>query len=179
MPPPTQSGSVNHYVGEAGQGYFAWQRVIAKGSRIVASRFAPYIRKTDIVLDFGCGSGAVLAALDCLERHGIEVNPVAAAEARRRGLVVYETCHSVPDGHFDVVISNHALEHIMNPGESLVQLFRILKPGGKLCLIVPIDDWRKQRTFRLNDMHHHLYAWTPQRLQRWMQCCSTCSGKPC
>jgi hypothetical protein len=33
--------------------------------------------------------------------------------------------------------------------------------GGRLVLCVPIDDWRAQKTYNPNDIHHHLYTWTP------------------
>ncbi len=38
---------------------------------------------------------------------------------------------------FDGVISNQVLEHVFNPDEFLKEIFRVLKPEGKLLLSVP------------------------------------------
>jgi hypothetical protein len=40
--------------------------------------YAPYIRKTDAVVDFGCGGGFLLDALDCGDKMGVEINPTHA-----------------------------------------------------------------------------------------------------
>jgi SAM-dependent methyltransferase len=64
------------------------------------------------------------------------------------------------DAMADVVISNHALEHTLAPLEELRELRRILKPGGRLVLWLPLDDWRRQSKPH-EDINHHLYTWTP------------------
>ena len=68
------SGAVHHY----DDTYFGWQRAIGEFG-VVASRFkyAPHIKPTDHVIDFGCGGGHLLAALPCAARMGVEVNPAA------------------------------------------------------------------------------------------------------
>ncbi len=44
-----------------------------------------------------------------------------------------------PDDHFDIVICNHVLEHIPEDSKAMSELFRVLKPGGKAVLQVPIS----------------------------------------
>ena len=51
----------------------------------------------------------------------------------------------MPDAVADVIVSNHALEHIEAPIDALRQLRPKVKPDGKLVLVLPIDDWRSQR----------------------------------
>ncbi len=41
--------------------------------------------------------------------------------------------------HFDYVICNHVLEHIEEDGKAMKELCRVLKPGGKAVLQVPIS----------------------------------------
>jgi SAM-dependent methyltransferase len=63
-----------------------------------------------------------------------------------------------------VVVSNHTLEHIAAPYDALCQLRPKLKPGGRLVLVLPIDDWRAQRRWDPKDINRHLYTWTPMNL---------------
>lgn len=157
-----QPSPSSHYLGETGQNYFAQQN---KGGfrrgRINARKFAPYIQPSDRVLDFGCGSGALLLHLNCKQRIGVEVNPAAIAEARAGGLEVHEALTTVSEQSVDVVVSNHALEHVPCPLRSLQELRSKLVPGGRLILCVPIDDWRNQKQIKPEDVNHHLYTWTP------------------
>jgi SAM-dependent methyltransferase len=151
-----------HYQGSLGEQYFGWQREGAElGAQLERPKFAPHVQPTDTVVDFGCGGGYVLAALDVGERIGIEVNDVARAEANARGVRAVASSSELPDAIADVVISNHALEHTLAPLHELTELFRLLKPGGRLILWVPLDDWRRQRKHVPDDPNHHLYTWTP------------------
>src|SRR5204862_6649219 len=67
---------------------------------------------------------------------------------------------------FSLVVSNHALEHVASPLETLRQIAIVLEPGGRLVLFLPLDDWRarNQRKFRRGDRNMHLQTWTPQLL---------------
>ncbi len=46
---------------------------------------------------------------------------------------------SFEDKSFDVIICNHVLEHIIEDGLAMKELYRILKPGGWAILQVPIS----------------------------------------
>lgn len=50
------------------------------------------------------------------------------------------------DGHFEVIISNHVMEHIPDDETFLRELRRVLKPGGQIFLTFPYDTTR-QATF--------------------------------
>jgi SAM-dependent methyltransferase len=151
-----------HYAGSAGADYYAWQRTIGvPGGRIEARKFTALIDQTDVVLDFGCGSGAMLGALTCRERIGVEVNAAARDEAAQAGLLVYRSLDEVASSSVDVVVSNHALEHTLEPLTAIGALLRVLVPGGRLVLCTPVDDWHRQRRADLSDINHHLYTWTP------------------
>ncbi len=43
----------------------------------------------------------------------------------------------VADASYDVVVASHVIEHLANPLKALVELQRVLRPGGRLVLIVP------------------------------------------
>jgi SAM-dependent methyltransferase len=146
--------------------YFSWQNAnIELKTKIKAWRFAPHIRPTDIVLDFGCAGGGMLAALPGSRKIGVELNDVAReSAAREHGLETHKTLDVTPDHVADVIVSNHTLEHLASPYEALRQLRSKLKPGGKLVLVLPIDDWRAQRRWDPHDINRHLYTWSPMNL---------------
>ena len=95
------------------------------------------------VLDWGCGYGQIS---DMLLRRGLDV---ASFECRGPGspdaevalghypeIRAYVSSEPValpyPDASFDAVLSCGVLEHVQNPGASLDELRRILRPGGRL-----------------------------------------------
>jgi SAM-dependent methyltransferase len=84
--------------------------------------------------------------------------------AAARHIECYESIACVEDSTFDVIISNHALEHVLSPIDTLRALGSKLKASGVLVLCVPVDDWRTQSTYDPADMNHHLYTWTSQLL---------------
>jgi SAM-dependent methyltransferase len=163
--PTTEERIGRHYKGELGAQYYAWQHKGAElGAELERPKFAPYVGPRHTVVDFGCGGGFVLAGLDAGERIGIEVNDAARAAANGRGVRAVASAAELPDGCADVVISNHALEHTLAPVAELRELHRLLKPGGRLVLWLPLDDWRRERRPDPADINHHLYTWTPQLL---------------
>lgn len=156
-------GTSDHYLGEKGEEYFAWQSAGGDfAARIIAHRFEAHIAPASTVLDFGCGGGFLLKQLRCARRLGVEINPAARRHAVSLGVECYEQVEEVPDGVADVVISNHALEHVPYPIGVLKELRKKVKPDGLLVLCVPIDNWKHGRVYDPNDQNHHLYTWTGQ-----------------
>jgi SAM-dependent methyltransferase len=171
--PPTPDSETRvgrHYRGTRGADYFAYQSSSAEfAPRLEARKFLSHVRPTHAVVDFGCGDGSLLDLLPGRVKVGIEVNPAAQEAARSRGLTIVPSAADVEDGFADVVISNHALEHVLAPVAELRELLRILKPGGTLVIWLPLDDWRTQRTTQGSDPDHHLYAWTPRLIRNLLE----------
>lgn len=143
--------------------YFARQIDIGQfGAWANQSKFSKSIKRSDVVLDFGCGSGLLLKGLDCAGRVGVEINPAAMAFARKNGVEVYGSAEDVPDNSVDVVISNNALEHTLRPLDEVKTLYRKLRKGGRIILVVPCDSVRYG--YVPNDVNHHLYSWSPMNL---------------
>jgi FkbM family methyltransferase len=142
--------------------YWDHQRPIGElGGELNRWKFEPHIRPDDVVVDFGCGGGYLLERLPGRHKIGVDPSPYAREEAERRGIHVVAAIDDLPDDSADIVISNHALEHALAPLEELRAIARVLRPGGKLILALPIDDWRSQRHYDPNDPNRHLYGWTP------------------
>ncbi|MBA2537291.1 MAG: class I SAM-dependent methyltransferase [Actinobacteria bacterium] len=152
----------SRFTGGKGRDYFALQDRLAEQSAVLDLwKFAPYVSGGETVVDFGCGTGALLEKLSAARRIGVEVNDPARVRAQERGFTVVAATSELPDETADVVISNHALEHTLHPLLELRELRRVLKPDGRLILWLPLDDWRAQRKPRVDDKDHHLYTWTP------------------
>lgn len=163
--PAAADESRHYYEGISGLQYFDWQnRNAAAAARVAARKFQPYVKPSDAVLDFGCGGGHLLRNLDCATRVGVDINPAARSAAGQIGIDCYESVDNLPDDSFNVVISNHALEHVELPISALRALRRKLAPSGTLVLCLPIDDWRTQCQYRTDDVNRHLHTWTPQLL---------------
>jgi SAM-dependent methyltransferase len=161
---PESIQDASYYKGVSGSRYFSWQDKTAPlTSKLEAKKFSRYIKATDAVLDFGCGGGHILRNLNCARRVGIDVNPVAVSAARQQGIECYSSLADIGD-YFNVVISNHALEHVEHPINVLRQLRDRLVPDGMLVLYLPMEDWRTQRVYDPEDINHHLHGWTPQML---------------
>jgi len=172
--PEPACGVIDHYLGAKGEDYFAWQ----KADGLVDVRYNLHIWRrhvipTDDVLDFGCGGGFLLKALDARRKVGVEVNPTARRQAVELGVETFDNVRDVP-GVFDKVISSHALEHVPHPRQALVDLKAKLRgPDSWLVLLLPLDDWRNvsNRRYRPDDVSMHLHAWTPQSLGNLLASC--------
>lgn len=114
------------------------------------------------VVDFGCGCGYLLANLACKEKLGVEVNPVARAEAEKSGIRAVASTSEVEDGWADIVISNHALEHCLHPLQELQALLPKVVPGGMVVFVVPCEAIKSR--YKQNDPDHELYSWSPMTL---------------
>jgi SAM-dependent methyltransferase len=44
-----------------------------------------------------------------------------------------------PDDSFDVILCSHVLEHVVEDGKAMRELYRVLRPGGWALVLVPID----------------------------------------
>jgi 2-polyprenyl-3-methyl-5-hydroxy-6-metoxy-1,4-benzoquinol methylase len=156
----------DHYLGERGREYFGWQQGGADfRSHILKRKFIDFCSEEITLVDFGCGGGFLLDKLPASRKIGIEIN----SAAREHAIEVFDiecfaTPEEMPSDIADVVISNHALEHVPFPIGMLRELRRILKPGGTLVLCVPIDMQRGQERYDENDKNNHLHTWTAQLL---------------
>jgi SAM-dependent methyltransferase len=99
------------------------------------------------VLDIGCGNGYVLwhYARRGAHVHGVDITETALALSRRRfelgGLKAEFRLTDgnrlpYPDRHFDIVCSMGVLHHIEDPRPMLAEARRVLRPGGRLILML-------------------------------------------
>ncbi|NJL48008.1 MAG: class I SAM-dependent methyltransferase, partial [Leptolyngbyaceae cyanobacterium SM2_5_2] len=62
------------------------------------------------------------------------------------------TCLALPDAAFDVILCNHVLEHVPDDRAAMLEMRRVLRPGGWALVTVPI--WMDRPTHE--EPGHHL-----------------------
>jgi cyclopropane fatty-acyl-phospholipid synthase-like methyltransferase len=106
------------------------------------------LREGENVLDAGCGAGAEatqVAEEYKVRVHGITISPVGRDKGRERaearGLsdtVQFDVgdYHSLdfPDDQFDAVIAIEALMHAVDLDKALLELRRVVRPGGRIAI---------------------------------------------
>jgi len=143
--------------------YFEWQKVIGEfGGWANLSKYKSYISKNDTVIDFGCGGGYLLNNIGCHNKIGIEINPHAAANAKNFGIEVYDSVKKIENNIADIIISNHALEHVHRPLDILKSLRDKLKKDGKIVFTVPCE--ALSNPYKKGDINRHIYTWSPMNL---------------
>ena len=100
--------------------------------------------------------GVLHTLLNCLPLYECsEYFPhLASGEVSSEGILCQNaTCLSFEDASFDIVISQDILEHIEDAPKALMEINRVLRPGGTHIFTVPIHDGRKtrQRAFTRDD----------------------------
>lgn len=94
------------------------------------------------VLDLGCGTGGTMKALRGLARFtGLDRSPTAARFASRRTgeavLCGVATDLPIMAASVDAVLALDVFEHVPDDGRAVVEVRRVLKPGGALVATVP------------------------------------------
>ena len=165
-------GAVEEYL-KAYAGYFNYENMLH--GHLDASRFYGWVEQAShyrkiagsIVLSSGCGSGGDLLAFmeaGALKSCGIEVDGNLAALARKRfegtdfqdtvEVQVYDgSVLPYEEGFFDIVFSMHVIEHTKDPALYLVELFRVLRPGGIIFLDLPNRYYRMEQHILIPYIH--------------------------
>lgn len=125
------------------------------------------------ILDVGCGGGFFLDSLDdSWEKHGSEINPVAAKSGKDKfGINIFQgklKDANFPDETFDVVKMRGIIEHLPDPLSELYQVHRILRKGGLLTINTPnigsICGKIYGEKFRMVCPTHHIYYFSTKTL---------------
>jgi len=125
------------------------------------------VRRGARVLDFGCGSGLVVASLEQAgyDSHGVDFSREAIDFGVEKGVrnlhVIAGEKLPFADSSFDAVVCMDVLEHLRDEQPALAEMRRVLKPGGVLVVMVPAYGWLWGRQ---DETAHHYRRYTLGRL---------------
>jgi SAM-dependent methyltransferase len=146
-----------------------WRELTARERLDDLKRFVTEGRFVEI----GCSTGEMLdAARSSFAAMGVEADETTSRAAIAHGLDVFSgTLRDArfPDSHFDAAAMYHVIEHVPSPREELLELRRVIKPGGWLVLETPniATVWYRLLGARWRQfIPDHIFFFTPRTLTR-------------
>lgn len=127
------------------------------------------------ILDVGCGGGARLVDLAHSGlRHLSGVDPFIPVDTEAApGVLIRKLELAEVEESYDLVMFNHSLEHMIDPQRALVEARRVLAPGGRVLVRIPVMDcwaWRHYGADWIQlDPPRHLYLLTQRALEGMAQ----------
>jgi SAM-dependent methyltransferase len=117
----------------------------------ILAEIAVKARRTLTVVDIGCGDGICteIATAQCAKTPGADTvfigmdwSTAALRQTRKRGFPVVRARADdgglpLAEASVDVVIMSELIEHLLDPDSTLVEAWRVLRPGGTLLLSTP------------------------------------------
>jgi SAM-dependent methyltransferase len=89
------------------------------------------------ILDVGCGARPYEFLFDAERYAGLELDTPDNRKGKKADFFYDGRTFPFKDSEFDNVIFNQVLEHVFNPDEFLNEVFRTLRPGGKILVTAP------------------------------------------
>lgn len=90
------------------------------------------------LLDFGCGRKPYQNLFHVSEYIGVDIKYSGHSHEHSKVDVFYDGI-SLPfaNDHFNAVFTSEVIEHLSNPEQTIPELYRVIKPGGRLLLTAP------------------------------------------
>lgn len=120
------------------------------------------------LLDVGCGTGILISKLlsrnKYMRIYGLDITPkmVEVAKSKFKNnphvkITLGSAIHMpYQDNTFDYVTCASSLHHHPNPLQSVKEMVRVLKPGGKLLILdMCIEGLIRQLFFKIENIYHH------------------------
>lgn len=136
------------------------------------------VRKTNKLLDVGCGIGYFLdvAKERGWEVYGTEYTDKAIEICEAKGITMHKGVlnpENYPAGSFDVITSFEVIEHINSPNPEIHNISSLLRKGGLFYVTTPnfnsLLRYKLKAAYNVIGWPEHLSYYTPATLESLMQ----------
>ena len=132
------------------------------------------ISPADSVIDIGSGVGENLLHMRLLgHRDVLGSDPFLPEDVDRHGVKVLRRSHAELTGTYDWVVMNHSFEHVPDPHAMLASAARLMKPGGRILVRMPIMGSAAWHRYGMDwsqvDAPRHLVLYTPRAMDAMAQ----------
>ncbi len=135
-----------------------------------------FLRANDeVIADIGCGEGITLEKI--VNEHiggrvfGVDFLEENIEICRRYGLDVRQgSVYELPiaSGSVDFALFSEVIEHLEDHRAAIREIYRILKPGGRISIVFPNDKFVK--IVRFATLHFREARYDPGHLKQWTPC---------
>jgi SAM-dependent methyltransferase len=167
---PTDKELAEHYATYNREEYYS--PITRDRYRQLLTEWEPF-RKTNKILDIGCGTGFFLevAKEKGWEVYGTEFTDEAVTICKNKGINMQKgrlTADWYNPEQFDIITSFEVLEHIYNPIEEVQNIHTILRKGGLFYLTTPnfnaVERYMLKDNYNVIEYPEHLSYYTPKTL---------------
>lgn len=170
---PAQEELINYYTENYDRTRY-FSPITKKRYEELLDSFESY-RKTNKILDIGCGYGFLLeiAKEKGWEVYGTELSDEVAGHCEKKGINMcvgeLDKC-DFEDESFDIVFGIEVLEHLNKPNDYIKKAYKVLRKGGIFYLSTPNFNsylrYRLQDKYDVIDYPNHLAYYTKKTLQK-------------
>jgi 2-polyprenyl-3-methyl-5-hydroxy-6-metoxy-1,4-benzoquinol methylase len=174
---PTEKELIEYYNGYGRNDYLS--PITIKRYNELLDKFEKF-RKTNKILDVGCGIGYFLevAKKRGWEVYGTEYTDEALTICNSKGITMKEgklIDKMFDDNNFDIITSFEVLEHINNPLEEIGLFHKFLRTGGLVYLTTPnfnsLLRYKLKEKYNVITYPEHLSYYTPRTLNNLFNTC--------
>jgi len=126
------------------------------------------LRRTDSILDVGCGTGQIVARLQRLGYNAVGIDPFVPSDIYDDKRLRVRKCElSEVKERYDVILLSHSLEHMPDQCGVLQHVAGRLRADGRAIVRIPLalEAWHRNRArWRELDAPRHLFLHTPKSL---------------
>lgn len=128
------------------------------------------------ILEIGTGDGFALSQLhdNFKYYYSVDISQINLSRIKKkypdRTYASVADIYNIPfaDESFDVAIMSEVLEHLVEPGQALTEVYRILKKNGKLVVSVPykekISYYLCIHCNKMTPTHAHIHSFNKEKL---------------